>query len=196
MALRDNSPKPDGSQNGSVTTWLLQLNEGDESVIYLLWKRYWQNLVDLAKTDLAVFQNQATDDEEDIAQKVFTDIWRRIRSKTTDKPRNRAELWKLMIVITYRKIVDNLRGMRTKKRGGGQPLEPMLNLEVPPDWTAMLNDDLDRLAELKGQMSKDIVVLMLAGFDQEEIAEKLNSSPRTIQRRLVLIREAWTKHIE
>ena len=186
----------DRSQTGSVTTWLFKLNSGDESVIYLLWKRYWQRLVELAKTDLAMFKNKATDDEEDIAQKVFTDIWQRIRSEDKRKPRNRAELWNLMIVITYRKVVDNQRGMRAKKRGGGEPLHPLLTPDVPPDWAVLLNDDLDHLAELKGDMAKKIVELLMAGFDQMEIAEKLDSSPRTIQRRLALIREVWKKHIE
>ena len=186
----------DSPQTGSVTTWLFRLNRGDESVIFLLWKRYWQRLVELAKTDLAVFKNRASDDEEDIAQKVFTDIWQRIRSEHQPKPRNRAELWNLMIVITYRKIIDSQRGMRAKKRGGNAPLHPMLTAEVAPDWSVVLNDDLDRLAELKGDMAKKIVELMMAGFDQNEIAERLNSSPRTIQRRLALIREAWKKHIE
>ena len=196
MATTSDFSRLEGAQTGSVTSWLFRLNSGDESVIFLLWKRYWQKLVKLAKTDLAAFQNRAADDEEDIAQKVFTEVWQCVRSEHASKPHNRAELWNLMIVITYRKIVDNQRSMLTKKRGGGEPLHPLLNAEVAPDWAVLLNDDLDRLAELKGEMAKEIVELMMAGFDQVEIAEKLKTSPRTIQRRLALIRQAWLKHIE
>jgi RNA polymerase sigma factor (sigma-70 family) len=181
--------------SGSVTTWLYDLREGDERVIYLIWRRYWQRLVRTAESDLHRHPGDCMEDAEDVAAKVFAYVCKKVQS-APDPPKNRGEFWRLMNVITYRRILD-----RRRLKKYDSPTDELDTLEESefvgdaPDWIVVVNDDLDLLAELLGEDSREIVVLLMQGFDQVEIAKRMKSSPRTLQRRLAKIRDTWARKI-
>ena len=176
---------------GSVTKWILDLNHGDKDVFYFLWKRYWERLVKLADTDVHRLHLRSPGVEEDVAQQVFTQVWQNITA-SEHPPQNRKELWRMTTMFTYRESLDYQRHEKAKKRKAGS--NQQADLQEAPDIQVALEDDLDRLESLTSPMEKQIIVLTLEGFDQKEIGEKLDTSERTIQRKLATIRKVWLKH--
>ena len=51
------------------------------------------------------------------------------------------------------------------------------------------------LASLRDDAQREIVRLRLAGHTNEEIAQKLDISVRSVERKLKVIRDAWTKEL-
>src|SRR5262245_6640404 len=56
--------------DGSVTTWIHALSEGQEDVAQNLWERYFQRMVELARNKLRASVRRAAD-EEDVALSAF-----------------------------------------------------------------------------------------------------------------------------
>ena len=51
----------------------------------------------------------------------------------------------------------------------------------------------EMIAAIRRVRPKEIALLKLEGYTNEEIAEKLECSPRSVTRRLTLIRRLWEK---
>ena len=76
-------------------------------------------------------------------------------------------------------------------------LAAIVSREPTPEFVAILNDEMDHHLELLGDpMLKDVALLDLEGYSVKEIAEKINRSPKTAERRLSLIRKEWNKLLQ
>jgi hypothetical protein len=67
------------SRGGSVTTWITQLQAGEESVLGYLHARYWPWLVGLARSKMKGARLHAAD-EEDVAQQAFFSFYRTFKA--------------------------------------------------------------------------------------------------------------------
>jgi DNA-directed RNA polymerase specialized sigma24 family protein len=66
---------------------------------------------------------------------------------------------------------------------------------LAPDAIATIVENLQQqLAELDEDL-REIVLLRLEGYTRREIAQRLRRSEATIERRLRLIRDRWTKEM-
>ena len=57
--------------DGSVSTWLERLKDGNEQAATWLWDRYFRRLLGLARARLANLRRQGMADEEDVALERF-----------------------------------------------------------------------------------------------------------------------------
>jgi hypothetical protein len=127
------TPEDDGS-----VTWLIgNLKAGDESAAQQLLQRYFHRLVHLARSRLRSARRAgAIEDEEEAALSAFDSF---CRGATTDRfPQlvDRDDLWRLLVVLTVRKVCGQLERQSADKRGGDRLLGE----------TALINASLDRLA--------------------------------------------------
>jgi DNA-directed RNA polymerase specialized sigma24 family protein len=195
----------------SVTQWIEDVRQGDDSAAQALWNRYFQRLVALARAKLAGSPTRA-EDEEDVALCALNSFFQSVQQGRYPQLRDRHGLWPLLARITEFKAVNLRQKVRAKKRGGGfvrgdsafqvGGLEELVggieNAAVagPSDGFAESLNLMCR--ELMEQLGGDeslvqIARLKLEGYTNAEIATRIGRVPRTVERKLDLIRTLWSK---
>jgi RNA polymerase sigma factor (sigma-70 family) len=147
-------------------------------------------------------------DEEDAANSAFRSLCRGIEAQRFPEISDRGNLWALLVVITSRKIANQFRYEHQQKRNVNQTLnetmlQPAHGLDSPllqslpskeptPAFAAEVADMSEHLmAKLEEPELQRIVLLKLEGHTNEEVADVMNVTRRTIQRKLERIRRIW-----
>lgn len=196
------------SSEGSVTRWLAPLAEGDEAAVEQLWNRYFARLVGLARHKLRAAPRRAVD-EEDVALSAFDSFCRRAEAGDFPELLDRDSLWRVLVLITARKAFHLLRDEGRVKRGGkvviqseGESLtlpllEQVLSREPSPDLAAEVAEECRRLLDLLGDIElARIARWRMDGLSVDEIAGELGYAPRSVKRKLHLIRGIWDREVE
>ncbi len=174
------------NDQGSVTHWIEGVKEGDSFAARQLWERYFEKLVRLARRRLKESSRRVAD-EEDIALSALDSFCRAAQLGRFPNLADRDSLWRLLIRMTTRKVVDQVRYNERQKRKvkGESAITDALGLEMvasdtpTPEVAAMMADECRRLLELLGD--KDLQALAVAkmeGFNNAEIARELKCSTR------------------
>jgi DNA-directed RNA polymerase specialized sigma24 family protein len=195
------------SSADSVTHWLRQLQAGERGAAQKLWERYYLRLVGLARKRLQGLPRRAAD-EEDVALSAFDSFCRGAEGGLFPRLDDRDNLWRLLVVITARKAFHLIRSETRPRRGGrgetqaqGAPghvteidLETIVGNEPTPEFAAMVADECQRLFAVLGDPELEAIARWkMEGYTANEIARKLDYVPRTIERKLQLIRDIWSK---
>jgi RNA polymerase sigma factor (sigma-70 family) len=195
----------------SVSLWIAKLKSGDQSAAGPLWQRYFDRLVRIAGRKMGSASKRVAD-EEDVAVSVFDSLCRGAAAGNFQQLTDRDDLWRLLVAIAGQKAVDQIRRQMSQKRGGGdvhgdsifaqpssdgpQGFEHFLSSEPTPEFLLIIDEQQDRLfGLLKDDTHRDIARLRLEGFSNEEVAEQLGISIRTVERKFSLIRDAWSKEL-
>ena len=199
----------------SVTMWIAELksSSADGTVVQQLWERYYGQLVHLARAKLSVRIRRVVD-EEDIALSAFDTFCRAAAANRFPKLDDRDDLWKLLFRITHRKALQAVKFQRRLKRGGGVLhgesvfdgvaadgmaglSEYAVDAEPTPDFATELAEAFDgRLAALDDETLRQIAIGKLEGKTNDALAVELGCSPRTVKRKLWVIRSLWTEGLE
>jgi DNA-directed RNA polymerase specialized sigma24 family protein len=191
----------------SVTRWLDGVKAGDDLAIQKLWDRYFQRLTRLAAKRLPAHARRDID-EEDVALSAFHRFCDDVGRGKFPQLTCRDDLWRLLVVITSRKVVGLFRHRGRRKRGGGmvvgesalldgrdvsgEGLAQFLGREPSPELAAELADDYQRLLNALGSNTlRTIAVKRLEGHTIGEISRSLEISPRSVERKLKMIRMIW-----
>jgi RNA polymerase sigma factor (sigma-70 family) len=200
------------SSEGSVTRWVTALKGGDPSAAQALWQRYHRQLVALARQKLQAGRRRAAD-EEDVVQNAFHSFFRGVSRGRFPRLDDRDNLWRLLVVITARKALDQLASEQSQRRGGGSlqgesrispiagrddaAIEQVVGDEPTPEFAAQVADQYQRLLELVGDDTlRRVAVWKMEGLTNDEIAERLDCSRRTVARKLETIRIIWSREPE
>ena len=184
----------------SVTHWLGQLKAGDPAAAGPLWQRYFPKLVALARARLANFPRRVAD-EEDVALSAFDSFCRDAAAGRLPRLDDRDDLWRVLLLITGQKAVDLVRRESADKRGGAgtsaaPDLASIAGSEPTPEFAALVADEFRRLLDkLPDADFKTLAVWKLEGHSNEEIAERWGCVPRTVERRLKVIRSLWAGEV-
>jgi RNA polymerase sigma factor (sigma-70 family) len=189
------------SSDGSITHWIREIQDGNQQVAQELWERYFAKLVQLASMELRGAKRQMAD-EEDVAISVFDSFCRAAENGRFPDLADRDSLWRLLVRMTARKSIDLRRRETRLRRGGparaeqaGQPSgDEALALAIgdtpSPEFAAMMAEELREVLEfLDDGEFRAIAIGKMEGYSNEELADQLDCSVRTIERRLGLIRE-------
>ncbi len=184
----------------SVTHWLGQLKAGDPAAAGPLWQRYFPKLVALARNRLANFPRGVAD-EEDVALSAFDSFCRDAAAGRLPQLDDRDDLWRVLLLITGQKAVDQIRRETAGKRGGAGAggavdLTSVAGSEPTPEFAALVADEFRRLLDkLPDADLKALAVWKLEGRSNEEIAEEWACVVRTVERRLKVIRSLWAGEV-
>ena len=193
---------------GSVTHWFEGLRQGDSVAAQALWQRYFPALVRLARERLRGAPRRVAD-EEDVAASVMESLFCAAQQGRFPDLADRHDLWRLLLWMTARKVVDLKRHEARQRRGGARvkgesalgrldsACDAAIMAEVvgdapTPEFAAMMVEAcqclFDRLADPD---LKSLASAKLEGYTNGEIAQRLGCSLRTVERRLHLIRKKW-----
>jgi RNA polymerase sigma factor (sigma-70 family) len=194
---------------GSVTRWVTALKAGDAAAAQPLWERYHGRLVALARDKLRSARRRAAD-EEDVVQNAFHSFFQGVTRGRFPQLDDRDNLWRLLVVITARKALDQLAHEHSKKRGGGTlqgesriylgkpvwdeaAIEQVVGDEPTPEFAAQVAEEYQRLLDLLGDESlRQVAIWKMEGLTNDEVAERLACSRRTVARKLDTIRIIWS----
>jgi DNA-directed RNA polymerase specialized sigma24 family protein len=192
---------------GSVTRWLAPLQGGDPAAVEQLWRRYFSRLVSLARQKLAGAPRRVAD-EEDVALSAFDSFCRNAERGRFPELNDRDGLWRLLVVITARKAGHQRRDQGREKRGRGRLvgaggadggeglLAEAISREPDPGFAALAAEQHRRLMEaLADDELRGVALRRMQGDSVEEIAAGLGYAPRSIKRKLRLIRGIWEREL-
>lgn len=196
--------------DAEVTCWIKRLADGNQSAAAAIWDRYFERLVRLAYARLRSRRRRQAD-EEDVALSAFDSFCQGVAAGRFPDLRDRNDLWKVLVTITARKAVAQLRREHAQKRGpemgesalmtpdastdrGG--IELVMADEPTPDFALQITEECERLLSLLGDDDlRQVALKKLEGYNNLEIADLLGCAPGTIQRRLNRIKEKWSKEL-
>jgi DNA-directed RNA polymerase specialized sigma24 family protein len=197
-----------GEDGGSITHWIDNLQAGDlDDAARRLWGRYFERLVSLARAKLRSSVRGAAD-EEDVVLSVFDSFFEGAATGAFPGLGGREDLWRLLVTITARKAANQLRREHQLKRGGGRVLgEALLDGQDPegrnalaqivgdeptPEFAAMVAEEFRlRLESLRDETLRAIALMKMEGYSNAEIAARQDSSLRSVERKLEVIRGRW-----
>jgi RNA polymerase sigma factor (sigma-70 family) len=196
---------------GSVTRLIIDLRSDDpalrEVAARLVWGRYFQELLALARNHLSA-RIRCREDEEDVLQSMYKSFCIRQRRGDFDLA-NRDELWNLLVRITIRKARNTANRHRQDKRdvrredaaaavdhsGADLPgtILDQIDSDGPtPAEAALLNEALERRFQMLNDPGlRQIALWKLEGYTNPEIAAQLDCTLRTVERKLERIRAYW-----
>jgi RNA polymerase sigma factor (sigma-70 family) len=197
------------SHDGSVTRLIHDLRSDDPTVrdvaARLIWQRYFHSLLELARSNLDRRVRRRTD-EEDVAQSMYKSFCLRQQRGEFDLS-GRDDLWRLLVTITLRKVRNAVGANRRRKRdvareqrigtentrASRQWMLEAMDAAVPTPAEAMvLNEALERRLDALGDPGlRQISLWRLEGYSNREIAERLDCTERSIERKLGRIRTVW-----
>lgn len=184
----------------SVTHWMEALRNGDSQAAQPIWERYQARLLALARQRLQQLP-RTSGDEEDVVQNVFKSFFSGIIDGRFPQLDDREDLWRLLVVITARKSIDQVRreGKREAQAAADpqQALEAVVGGEPTPELAAQLIEQYERLVQRLGSPTlQQVAAWKLEGYNNREIAEKLGRNRRTVIRKLQTIRAIWESEFE
>jgi RNA polymerase sigma factor (sigma-70 family) len=192
---------------GSVSHWIHALKNGQQAAAQPLWQRYHARLIGLARQVLQSTRRTGAD-EEDVVQNAFKSFFRGVTEGRFPRLNDREDLWRLLVVITARKAIDQARRERRVTLHADSAislaeaddqaiLEEVVGQEPTPELAAQIVEQYERLLiRLDDEKLRQIALWKLEGFTNGEIAEKLGCSRRTVIRKLETIRLIWSQESE
>jgi DNA-directed RNA polymerase specialized sigma24 family protein len=192
----------------SVTRIIQRLKEDDSQAAAEIWARFFSRLLPLARGKLQALSDRAPD-EEDILVSVFDRFFRAAREDRFARLNDRDDLWQILLMLTDRRVAEQYRKSHAQKRGGGevrslgdvapsdQELRELADHEPTPEFVAAFNDNLARaLSRLADGKLREVALLKLEGFENREIAARLDIGLSSVERKLRVIREAWQQEFD
>ena len=179
------------------------LRDGDQQACTDFWNDYGNQLQAVAQKQLSA-RLQRRVGSDDVVQSACRTFFRRISDGQFDLPDSDA-LWRLMCAITLTKARRAARDHSRQKRGmnaeqyldatpaddSGRKFELAGNVQTPFD-AAEFSDQMDQLLANLSPQECEVLDLKLQNHTNDEIAEKINCSERTVRRLTEKIRSRWT----
>jgi DNA-directed RNA polymerase specialized sigma24 family protein len=192
-----------------VTLWIGKLSDGNDQAAQAIWNQYFERLTYFARKKFEQLPCRVAD-EEDVALSALNSLCRGAAAGRFPQLADRQDLWRILVTIAARKVYAQKRRQRTGKRGGGKVrgesvflqadgddeagIEQALGREPSPELAIMVAENCQRLLDsLEDETLRQIAQLKLEGYTNDEISQRLDCVPRTVERKLERIREKWAK---
>src|SRR5262245_45666378 len=192
------SRMPAMTSDWETETWFAALKAGDAQAAQHLWTKYYARLVQLAARRLQGTSRRVAD-EEDVALSAFHSFLQGLQAGRFPDIHDRQGLWRLLVVITARKAADLANRNACLKRGaaavrGELDWEQIVGSQPTPEFSCQVREELNRLlAQLGDATLVAIALAKLEGHTNDEIASQMQVVPRTIERKLAIIRQCWAE---
>ena len=169
--------------------WLNQLMEGEEEVVRDFWNQYGDRLEKLAGRQLNP-KMQRRVQADDVVQSACRTFFRRAEAGQFKLDESES-LWRLMCAIVVNKARMKIRFHLQEKRGVNheeeqsnedRPVDIGVSESPTPDAIAEFNDQFEFIMNALDEEEKQIIQLKLEDLTNEEIAERMDCSERTVRR--------------
>ncbi|MGI8988109.1 MAG: sigma-70 family RNA polymerase sigma factor [Bryobacteraceae bacterium] len=181
---------PDSESPGEITRLLGELKSGRREAADVLMPMVYRELRRLAASHM----RRERPDHTLQATALVNEVYLRLVQQQKVDWRNRAHFFGVAAGLMRRILVDHARAHRADRRGGGaqklQLNEAIAFDESQSDDLVALDDALSRLETWDPRQSRIVELLFFGGLTQEEAAEVLGISVRTVKRDWSVAR-AW-----
>jgi len=183
---------------GSVSRLIAEMKEGDDAALAELHRRYWPQLVNIARNRLKRAPLRHVD-EEDVAQSALIGFYNTVQNQRAERLENREQLLALLSHIVACKAINQIQHAMTLKQGQGQvtSLTPLAFLAADSSPTssheALLHDCYVHYVEELPEELRPFAEMHLAGLTNAEISEQMDCVERTVERKLAILRSRWRK---
>ncbi|HEX8096856.1 MAG TPA: sigma-70 family RNA polymerase sigma factor [Pyrinomonadaceae bacterium] len=177
-----------------VTQILQEWGGGDPEAPARLMPFVYDELRRLARTFLSKERDARTLQPTALVHEAYL----RLVDQTRVNWQNRAQFYGIASSMMRRVLIDHARAHATEKRGGGAVHLSLDDAQIPLEqragWLVALDEALERLARMDERKARIVEMRFFGGLSDEEIAEFLGVSVRTVLRdwktaRLWLYRE-------
>lgn len=191
----------------SVSRYIEGLRFGDEEAAQKVWERFVADLIRLAAKK---FQKPGrVADEEDVVQQAFAQFFKQVQDGRFSKLNDRNDLWQVLCMLVDRRGVDQMRRNNADVRGGGNVrghsamIRPGHSegpgfaglpneMEPTPELAKEISEAFRvRMNGLENPEYQQVALMKMEGYTNQEIAERMKSTTRTVERRLSQIRKRW-----
>ncbi len=189
-----------------VTDWIEELRGADEAAATKLWNHFFDRLRQSALKKMHA-DTRRVYDEEDAALSAFNSFCNGIAAGRFPNLQDRQDLLALLLVMTGRKVSHRHRfdhqQRRDIRRTSPEPdfdsaqhgcdqddrLLKLETLEPDPEFVVAFSEVCDNFfANLNDPKLQQIAALRIEGYNDSEIATRLDCTRSTVQRRLEIIR--------
>ena len=182
----------------SITRWLDALRTGDPIAGRMVWERFLDRMLAVARRRLAGASRRVAD-EDDVVVVAFERFLHGVRQDRFPRLRDRDDLWAILFTLTERAAANQKRDQERDKRGGGEvrgdsALEGVEAVApgLTPAEEVLMEENMARLlAALEDEELRKIALGRMEGYSNAEIAGQINRTEVTVERRLRLIRATW-----
>ena len=178
------------SNSHEVTQLLLAWNNGDEAALAQLIPLVEQELHNLAQAYMR--RESANNTLQPTA--LMNEAWLRLIDWKNVEWQNRAHFFGVAAGMMRRVLVDHARRRKALKQGGDAVRVSLIQADnSAQEQTAdiiALNDALDTLSSFDAQKGRIVELRFFGGLTEEETAEVMKMSLRTLQREWSMAR-AW-----
>jgi hypothetical protein len=108
------------TSSGSVSEWIEMLKAGQPEPSQQIWARYVDQLIQLARRKIGHLPQRAFDEEDVVVVMAFEGFLRGVEERRFSRLHDRQDLWQILVMLTERRAVDQIRAERVEKRGGGR----------------------------------------------------------------------------
>ncbi len=177
---------------------LQRWRDGDEQAAALLFDRYLNQLVGLARSRLSE-RMQRRVEPEDVVQSAYRSFFRKAKDGRYTLEKS-GDLWRLLATITVSKLRGQVEFHTAKKRavyteesvaGGrstmGVNLEAIVRDPSPDDAAAVIEELTNLMGKLE-PVQRQILELALQNESVENISDQVHRSARTVRRTLQTVR--------
>lgn len=183
---------------GTISMLLAQCKEGDEDALRLLCSKYWDQLTALARRRFSTMPAVVVDDA-DVVNSALMAFWNKARGGELSGVQDSAQLNAWLSTVVANKVVSELRRRSAQKAGGGRRSDsPLLEdlaqaREISPLEQQILDETLQHYVEQLPEDVRPFAALHLAGLNQQQIADRLQCSRRTVIRKFKVVFEIWAE---
>ena len=178
---------------GEVSQLLGRIKDGDRSAEDRLFALLYSDLRRMAAYQLKRERSDHTLQPTALVHEVYVKVF----GQTPPEARTRGHFMALVAQVMRRFLVDHARTKQAEKRGGRQEvLSPerfdrafVYDTRHSDEFLAV-HEALERLREWAPRQSQIVEMRYFGGMSEEEIAEHLNVSSRTVKRDWAMAR-AW-----
>jgi RNA polymerase sigma factor (TIGR02999 family) len=167
---------------GEITQLLIQVTQGNHEAESRLIPLVYNELRRLARRYM---RNERPDHTLQATALVHEAYLRLTNQKDADW-QNRAHFFAVAAQMMRRILVDHARAHRAQKRGGREPKvsldEALAFTEDDSERVMAIDEALTRLAERDPRLGRNVELRFFAGLTDEEVAEALGVSIRTVKR--------------
>jgi RNA polymerase sigma factor (TIGR02999 family) len=176
-----NQPVPEPGESREITDLLLELRDGNRDAEERLYALVYADLRDLAHAQLRRERPEHTLGTTGLVHETYL----RLVDQTRVEWRDRAHFFGAAAVAMRRILVDYARRNRAARRGGTAQhvvLDEDAPAAVRGEQLLALDEALERLAALDRRLSEVVVCRYFGGLTEQETAEVLGVTERTVQR--------------
>jgi hypothetical protein len=185
-----------------------RIQTGDATAVRELWAAFYHRLVGLARKKLQGTPRQAAD-EEDVALCALDSFCRGARAGRFSWLEDRNDLWRILAVLASREASHLVEREHGLKRGAGRVRHTsalgdgamessahFVSREPDPQRSAQTVEEFRHLLHLLPDPHFRLIALCkLEGLSNAAIASSLDTSERTVARKLLVIRALWSRRL-